>query len=296
MNTMNYETQYLMVLQRLLDKLTAGEIEGDRTGTGTAREFGLQIRVDLRKEFPLLTTKKIFWRGIVEELLWFLRGETNIKSLQDAGVHIWDDWATEDGELGPVYGAMWRSWPVEDITGKGAVDQITDVIRQLRSTPSSRRLVVSAWNPALLPNSALRPKENAHIGLQALPPCHTLFQFFAAPKAHGGHYLDLQMYQRSADWFLGVPFNTASYSLLLKITARIVGMTPRYFIHTFGDYHLYANHAEATREQLSRKPRQSPMVYIPEFDPQTDPGTVRPNDISLVDYNPHPAIKAPVAV
>jgi thymidylate synthase len=262
--------QYLDLLQHVLDN---GERKEDRTGTGTLNAFGYQMRFDLRRGFPLLTTKKLHLRSIVHELLWFLAGDTNIKYLNANGVSIWDEWADADGDLGPVYGAQWRSWPT---AGGKHVDQITRVIDQIRSDPDSRRHIVSAWNVS-------------ELEAMALPPCHALFQFYVADGE-----LSCQLYQRSADAFLGVPFNIASYALLTMMVAQVCGLRPRDFVHTFGDVHLYLNHLEQTRRQLEREPRVLPrMVLNPEvpsiFDFSYD-------DFTLEDYDPHPHIKAPIAV
>lgn len=315
---MNYEKTYLVTLGALVAKARAGEIDQDRTGTGTARAFGLQLWHDHGLGYPLLTTKSVFFKGVIEELLWFLRGETNIRSLQAAGVKIWDEWATAEGDLGPVYGAMWRSWP--DGSG-GAIDQIATLIAGLRQDPLSRRHVVSGWNPAVLPKSGLSPSENAAQGCQALPPCHTLFQFCARPLSpterlaaatrdnpgltmdtatldalNAPRYaLDLQLYQRSADWFLGVPFNVASYSALQYLVAAMTNMVPGRFIHTFGDYHLYANHVDAAEEQLSRKQKDLPTLRV-NANSAADPASLTFADFVLTGYEPHPTIKAPISV
>lgn len=264
------EQQYLDLLQKLLDEGTKKE---DRTGTGTYSIFGHQMRFDLSEGFPLLTTKKLHLRSIIHELLWFLKGDTNIKYLRDNGVSIWDDWADENGDLGPVYGYQWRNWPKPD---GGTIDQIAQVQHQIRNTPDSRRMLVTAWNPA-------------DIGSMALPPCHCLFQFYVADGK-----LSCQLYQRSADVFLGVPFNIASYALLTMMMAQAVGLQPGEFVHTFGDTHLYSNHIDQSKLQLTREPRQFPKMKInPEkkdiFDFVFD-------DFELVDYDPHPHIKAAVAV
>jgi thymidylate synthase len=255
-------------LNLLSDVLYLGDPHKDRTGVGTRRVFGTQMRFDLRLGFPLLTTKRMPFRHIAEELFWFLRGETNVKPLQEKGVSIWDEWANEDGDLGPIYGKQWRDF--------GGVDQIKWVVDQIRSTPNSRRLIVSAWNPVDVPS-------------MALPPCHVLFQFNA-----DGDWLDLSLYQRSGDMFLGVPFNIASYSLLLHLVAATVGMHPRHFIHTIGDAHVYDNHRDAAEKQLSRKPFSAPKLWV---------DCVRENvweysfdDIELSHYQPFPSISAPVAV
>lgn len=294
----SYEDFYLYHLHILVQKLKEQGTTEDRTGTGTARWFGSQIRCDLRIDFPLLTTKKVFTRGVIEELLWFLRGETNIKSLVDAGVHIWDGFADENGELGPVYGAQWRDW-----NNKGA-DQIKDLIKQLKTDPNSRRMIVSAWNPEVLPDTKFSPAENASHNLQALPPCHTMFQCFSeemtdAERAQNPgfeRWLDLQLYQRSADWFLGVPFNAVSYSVLTMILAHHVGMKPRFFIHTFGDIHLYGNHIDQAELQLGRKPSaiRPRMELLYKSDKPLD--KLDHIDFYIRDYEPQDAIKAPVSI
>ncbi len=262
--------QYLDLLSRVLDE---GVVRGDRTGTGTKAVFGHQMRFDLGGSFPLLTTKKLHLKSIIHELLWFLAGDTNIKYLNDNGVGIWDEWADETGELGPVYGAQWRSWPGPD--GR-SVDQIAAVLNNIRNNPDSRRHVVSAWNPA-------------EIDKMALPPCHCLFQFFAADGR-----LSCQLYQRSADVFLGVPFNIASYALLTMMVARVTDMKPGEFVHTLGDAHLYLNHVDQANLQLTRDPRPGPAMRInPDV---TDLFAFTFEDFDLRDYDPHPHIKAPVAV
>lgn len=245
----------------------------DRTGTGTRSVFGYQMRFDLDDGFPLLTTKRLHLRSIIHELLWFLQGDTNIRYLQENGVTIWDEWADENGDLGPVYGYQWRSWPVPD---GGHIDQISQLIGQIRKNPDSRRLVVSAWNPAQVEH-------------MALPPCHCLFQFYVAEGR-----LSCQLYQRSADIFLGVPFNIASYALLTMMVAQVTGFQPGEFVHTFGDAHLYSNHLEQVDLQLSREPRKLPKMKInPAVKSIFD---FRFEDFELVNYDPHPHIKAPVAV
>ena len=262
--------QYLDLMQHILDH---GSIKPDRTGTGTRSVFGYQMRFDLEAGFPLLTTKKLHLRSIIHELLWFLRGDTNIKYLQDNGVRIWNEWADDKGNLGPVYGYQWRSWPAAD--GRH-VDQISQVIEQIKNTPDSRRIIVNAWNVGEIEN-------------MALPPCHMMFQFYVANGK-----LSCQLYQRSADFFLGVPFNIASYSLLTMMVAQVCGLKPGDFVHTFGDCHLYLNHLDQAREQLSREPKMLPrMVINPEV---TSLFEFQYDDFSLVGYDPHPAIKAPVAV
>ncbi len=262
--------QYLDILNRIL---TEGTQKGDRTGTGTISIFGTQSRYNLDDGFPLLTTKKLYLKGIIYELLWFLKGSTNIKFLQENNVHIWDEWADENGELGPVYGHQWRSWP--DYDG-GVIDQIQYVVDQLKTNPNSRRMIVSAWNVA-------------EVNKMALPPCHTIFQFYVADGR-----LSLQLYQRSADTFLGVPFNIASYALLLQMMAQVTGMKAGDFIHTTGDTHLYLNHIEQAKLQLTREPRPLPKMTInPDvkniFDFQYE-------DFKLEGYDPWPHIKAEVSV
>ena len=274
---------YLDLLQHILDH---GTRKSDRTGTGTISLFGHQMRFDLSEGFPAVTTKKLHLKSIIHELLWFLRGETNIRSLNEHGVTIWDEWATADGELGPVYGAQWRNWVAAD--GR-RIDQVSQLLDDLRERPDSRRHIVSAWNPALLPDESRSPSENAAMGLQALPPCHTLFQFHVADGR-----LSCQLYQRSADVFLGVPFNVASYALLTMMVAQVVGLKPGDFVHTFGDVHIYLNHLEQVRTQLAREPYPLPQMRInPEV---TDLFAFRYEDFELVDYRCHPAIRAPIAV
>jgi thymidylate synthase len=261
---------YLDLLRHVLDH---GHFKSDRTGTGTYSVFGAQVRFDLTAGFPLLTTKKLHTRSIIHELLWFLGGETNVRSLQANGVTIWDEWAKEDGDLGRVYGAQWRDWRSE---GGKSVDQISEVIAQIKKNPDSRRLIVSAWNPG-------------EIGQMALPPCHALFQFYVVDGK-----LSCQLYQRSADLFLGVPFNIASYALLTMMVAQVCDLQPAEFIHTFGDLHLYSNHLDQAREQLSREPRPLPQMRL---NPAVkDIFDFRYEDFVLEDYDPHPAIKAPIAV
>ena len=274
---------YLDLLQHILDHGTRKE---DRTGTGTISHFGYQMRFDLSQGFPAVTTKKLHFRSIIHELLWFLAGDTNIRYLKENGVRIWDEWATDEGELGPVYGAQWRSWPAPD--GR-RIDQVAQLLQDLRDRPHSRRHIVSAWNPALLPDERRSPRENAAMGLQALPPCHTLFQFHVADGR-----LSCQLYQRSADVFLGVPFNIASYSLLTLMVAQVVGLEPGDFVHTFGDVHIYLNHVEQVETQLAREPYPLPRMNInPEV---RDLFAFRYEDFELVDYRSHPAIPAPIAV
>lgn len=262
--------QYLDLLQHILD---TGASKTDRTGTGTLSCFGYQLRFDLSKGFPLVTTKKLHLKSIVYELLWFLRGETNIQYLKEHGVSIWDEWADADGDLGPVYGKQWRSW--EGADGQ-TVDQITQLIEQIKKTPDSRRLIVSAWNVADLPKMALMP-------------CHTIFQFYVADGK-----LSCQLYQRSADVFLGVPFNIASYALLTLMVAQVCGLQPGEFIHTFGDVHLYNNHVDQARLQLTREPYPLPVMRL---NPNVkDIFGFQFEDFTLENYQSHPAIKAKVAV
>ena len=261
---------YLDLLRHVLER---GTRKSDRTGTGTLSVFGYQMRFDLEAGFPLLTTKKVHTRSIVHELLWFLQGATNVRYLQENGVTIWDEWADASGELGPVYGAQWRSWPAPDGT---RIDQIAQVVEQIRANPDSRRLVVSAWNVADIPR-------------MALAPCHALFQFYVADGR-----LSCQLYQRSGDVFLGVPFNIASYALLTMMVAQVTGLRPGEFVHTLGDAHLYLNHLEQAREQLTRSPRPLPRLRL---NPSVrDLSAFRYEDIEVVGYDPHPAIKAPIAV
>ncbi|MDP3470063.1 MAG: thymidylate synthase [Daejeonella sp.] len=262
--------QYHELMQHVLQN---GTQKHDRTGTGTISVFGYQMRFNLQKGFPLVTTKKVHLRSIIHELIWFLRGETNIKYLKENGVSIWDEWADENGELGPVYGSQWRSWPTPD---GGHIDQITQVIKQIRSNPDSRRLIVSAWNVAEIEN-------------MALPPCHSFFQFYVADGK-----LSCQLYQRSADIFLGVPFNIASYALLTMMVAQVCGLQAGDFVHTFGDAHLYNNHLEQTRLQLSRECKALPIMKLnPEI---KDIFEFKFEDFSLENYDPHPHIKGAVAI
>ncbi|MEJ2425168.1 MAG: thymidylate synthase [Candidatus Thiodiazotropha sp.] len=262
--------QYLDLMRHVRD---TGVVKEDRTGTGTRSVFGYQMRFDLGVGFPVLTTKKLHLRSIIHELLWFLKGDTNIRYLKEHGVSIWDEWADEAGNLGPVYGYQWRSWP--DPKG-GSIDQISQLVEQIRANPDSRRLIVSAWNPA-------------QVEQMALPPCHCLFQFYVAEGR-----LSCQLYQRSADIFLGVPFNIASYALLTRMLAQVVGLQPGEFVHTFGDAHLYSNHLQQVDLQLSRQPRKLPEMHINPDVKSIFEFTFE--DFELVGYDPHPHIKAPVAV
>ena len=262
--------QYLDLMRHVLEQ---GALKTDRTGTGTRSVFGWQMRFNLADGFPVLTTKKLHLRSIIVELLWFLRGDTNIAWLKENGVSIWDEWADENGDLGPVYGAQWRSWPTPD--GRH-IDQIAELVKGLRQNPDSRRHIVSAWNPASIPS-------------MKLPPCHALFQFYVADGA-----LSCQLYQRSADIFLGVPFNIASYALLTMMMAQVCGLKPGEFIHTLGDAHLYLNHVDQAREQLSRAPRPLPVMHINPA--VTDLFAFAPEDFRLEGYDPWPHIPAKVAV
>ena len=269
--TLNLRMQnYLDLLQHILDN---GTNKTDRTGTGTRSVFGYQLRYDLSQGFPLVTTKKFHLKSIIYELLWFLKGDTNVKYLNDHGVSIWDEWADENGNLGPVYGAQWRSWRGAD---NKVIDQITEVIDQIKKNPDSRRLIVSAWNVAEIPN-------------MALAPCHAMFQFYVADGK-----LSLQLYQRSADVFLGVPFNIASYALLLMMVAQVCGLEVGDYVHTFGDVHIYNNHFEQVHKQLSRTPKELPTMKLnPEIKDIFDFDF---EDFTLENYDPYPGIKAPVAV
>lgn len=262
--------QYLDLLNHILQN---GTDKSDRTGTGTRSVFGYQMRFNLADGFPLLTTKKLHLKSIIHELLWFLNGDTNVKYLQDNGVRIWNEWADENGDLGHIYGYQWRSWPAPD---GSHIDQIADVVDQIKNNPDSRRIIVNAWNVADIPN-------------MKLPPCHAMFQFYVADGR-----LSLQLYQRSADSFLGVPFNIASYALLLMMMAQVTGLQPGEFVHTFGDVHIYCNHFDQVREQLSREPRRLPrMVINPEVKSIFD---FKYSDFTLEGYDPHPHIKAEVSV
>ncbi|OOE97261.1 thymidylate synthase [Salinivibrio sp. MA351] len=277
--------QYQALMQDILDN---GTDRGDRTGVGTRSIFGRQLRFDLAEGFPLLTTKKLYTRAIIHELLWFLNGETNIQYLQDNKVRIWDEWATEQGDLGPVYGAQWRSWACPD---GSTVDQIAQLIEQIKTKPNSRRHIITAWNPADLPDESISPSENAEQGKMALAPCHCLFQFYVADGK-----LSCQLYQRSADYFLGVPFNIASYALFTHMMAQQCDLAVGDFVHTFGDVHLYHNHLtdDIVHEQLKREPRALPTLTI-----KRKPASIfeyKIDDFEIAGYDPHPTIKAPIAV
>ncbi len=273
------ELQYINFARYLLEH---GVYRKDRTGVGTYSAFGYQMRFDLSKSFPLLTTKKVAWKAMVKELKWFLMGDTNIRYLKEHNVRIWDEWADENGDLGPIYGKQWRSWPVGLIDGKETaetIDQIANVINTLKRNPESRRLIVSAWNPALIEK-------------MALPPCHAMFQFDVADGK-----LSCQLYQRSADWFLGVPFNIASYSLLTHMIAHVTGLEVGDYVHTFGNAHIYSNHIEQMKTQIERVPYEFPQVkIIKPADSISDISEIDLEDIELIDYKTHPAIKGQVAV
>lgn len=278
--------QYLDLMREIVDQ---GVDKGDRTGTGTRSLFGRQLRFDLQQGFPLLTTKKVHLKSVIYELLWFLSGSTDNTWLNEHGVSIWDEWALDNGDLGPIYGKQWRSWACPD---GSTIDQISEVVEQIRRKPNSRRLVVSGWNPADLPDESISPQANVENGKAALPPCHTLFQFYVANGK-----LSCQLYQRSADYFLGVPFNIASYALLTHMVAQQCDLEVGEFVHTFGDLHLYANHLNdptIVPEQLSRTPRTLPTLRIKRrpatiFDYQFD-------DFEVVGYDPAPIIRAPIAI
>ncbi len=272
--------QYLDLVNHVMKN---GVEKGDRTGTGTKSVFGYQMRFDLAEGFPMVTTKKVHFKSIVHELLWFLKGDTNVNYLQENGVRIWNEWADSNGDLGPVYGHQWRNWNSEGI------DQIQEIVETLRKNPNSRRMLVSAWNPSVLPDTQISFEENVQNGKAALPPCHAFFQFYVANGK-----LSLQLYQRSADIFLGVPFNIASYALLLQMMAQCTGLQPGEFVHTFGDAHIYSNHFEQVALQLSRDPYPLPILKInPQkinlFDFIYD-------DFELVGYEHHPLIKGKVSV
>lgn len=267
--------QYLDLLHDILEN---GHDKPDRTGTGTRSVFGRQLRFDLAQGFPLVTTKKVHIRSVFGELLWFLRGDTNIGWLHENGITIWDEWADPQGDLGPIYGHQWRSWPTP---GGGSIDQLAQVVAALNKNPDSRRHVVSAWNVADLP-------------AMALPPCHALFQFYVTPQAEGPGQLSCQLYQRSADVFLGLPFNIASYALMTHLVAQVCGFRVGEFIYTLGDAHLYSNHFEQVSQQLAREPKPLPQLQLNPQVKQLDDFELA--DIEVLDYHPHPAIKAPIAV
>ncbi|UMB60112.1 thymidylate synthase [Lutibacter sp. A80] len=272
--------QYLDLIKHVQEN---GTIKEDRTGTGTKSVFGYQMRFDLNNGFPMVTTKKLHLKSIIHELLWFLKGTTNIEYLKENGVKIWDAWANKDGDLGPVYGHQWRNWNSEDI------DQITEVINTIKTNPDSRRMLVTAWNPSVLPDTAISFSENVANGKAALPPCHAFFQFYVTDGK-----LSCQLYQRSADIFLGVPFNIASYALLTMMIAQVCDLGYGDFIHTFGDAHIYSNHSKQVALQLSREPRALPQMKInPNIKNIFD---FKFEDFTLVNYNPHPHIKGVVSV
>jgi len=272
--------QYHDLLKHVLE---TGAQKGDRTGTGTQSVFGYQMRFDLSEGFPMVTTKKLHLKSIIYELLWFLKGDTNIEYLKENGVRIWNEWADENGDLGPVYGHQWRNWNSEEI------DQIKEIVETLKTNPNSRRMLVSAWNPSVLPDTSVSFSENVANGKAALPPCHAFFQFYVADGK-----LSCQLYQRSADIFLGVPFNIASYALLTMMMAQVCGYEAGDFIHTFGDAHIYSNHMEQVELQLSREPRELPQMKLnPDINNIFD---FTFEDFSLENYDPHPAIKGKVAV
>lgn len=279
--------QYHDLLRHVMEN---GNEKGDRTGTGTRSVFGYQMRFDLSEGFPMVTTKKLHLKSIVHELLWFLKGDTNINYLKENGVNIWNSWADENGDLGPVYGHQWRNWNSEEI------DQIKEIIHSLKHNPNSRRMLVSAWNPSVLPDTSKPFSENVANGKAALPPCHAFFQFYVSPgkDENSRQRLSLQLYQRSADIFLGVPFNIASYALLNMMIAQVCDYDAGEFIHTFGDAHIYSNHFEQVELQLSREPRKLPLMKInPDVKDIFD---FRFEDFSLENYDPYPHIKGAVAV
>jgi thymidylate synthase len=275
--------QYLDLLQTILH---SGTVRGDRTGTGAKSIFGAQLRFDLSKGFPLVTTRKVFFKGVIHELLWFLAGDTNIRYLTDNNVHIWDAWADEKGDLGPIYGAQWRAW---ETPGGQKIDQVTQVIEQIRSKPESRRHLVSAWNPAVLPDESATPQDNVRAGRAALASCHTLFQFYVA-----GGRLSCLLFQRSADCPVGLVFNCAQYSLLTCMVAQQCDLEPGEFVWTGGDCHIYLNQVDGVREQLKREPRPLPTLLIKRKPPSIL--DYKFEDFEIIGYDPHPAIKFPVAV
>lgn len=275
--------QYLELLSRVRQE---GAPKGDRTGTGTFSVFGHQMRFELNDGFPLVTTKKIHLKSVIHELLWFLKGDTNTAYLKENGVSIWDEWADKSGDLGPIYGYQWRSWPAPD--GRH-IDQMAQIVEQIKTTPHSRRIIVSAWNPADLPDETISPQENVALGKMALAPCHAFFQFYVRDGR-----LSCQLYQRSADIFLGVPFNIASYALLTLIVAQVCGLQPGDFIHTLGDAHLYSNHLEQADLQLSREPFPLPTMKLNPAVQNLDDFVYE--DFEIVDYECHPGIRAPIAI
>ena len=272
--------QYLSLVQHVMDN---GVSKNDRTGTGTKSIFGYQMRFNLEDGFPLVTTKKLHLKSIIHELLWFLKGDTNIKYLQDNGVKIWDGWADKNGDLGPVYGSQWRNWNNDNI------DQISNLMEMIKKNPKSRRLIVSAWNPSVLPDTSISFDENIKNGKAALPPCHAFFQFYVANGK-----LSCQLYQRSADIFLGVPFNIASYSLFTHMVAHVCKLKVGDFIHTFGDAHIYTNHFDQVKLQLSRKPNKLPSLKIKRS--VNDIFDFKYDDFEILNYNPHPHIKGAVSI
>ncbi len=272
--------QYLDLIQHVIDN---GVTKEDRTGTGTRSVFGYQMRFDLNEGFPMVTTKKLHLKSIIHELLWFLKGDTNIGYLNENGVKIWDAWANEDGDLGPVYGYQWRNW-----NGEG-IDQISELVETIKTNPDSRRMIISAWNPSVLPDTSVSFEENVANGKAALPPCHAFFQFYVSDGK-----LSCQLYQRSADIFLGVPFNIASYALLTMMLAQVTDLGYGDFIHTFGDAHIYSNHMDQIRLQLSRDPRPLPQMILNPEVKNIFEFTFK--DFNLVNYNPHPHIKGAVSV
>lgn len=280
--------QYLDLVKHILEN---GSIREDRTGNGTIGVFGYQMRFNLSDGFPLVTTKKCHLKSIIHELLWFLSGDTNTKYLNDNGVSIWDEWALDNGDLGPVYGKMWRSWPT---TNGGQIDQIQQLINGLKTSPFSRRHIVSGWNPELLPVEGNSHKDNVEAGKQALPPCHTIFQFYVNKNKDGEMVLSCQLYQRSADVMLGVPFNIASYALLTLMVAQVCGYKPGEFVHTLGDAHIYLNHIDGAKIQLSREPMSLPIMNIAQRNQNIF--TFEYKDFVLENYHSHPRIDFKIAI
>ncbi len=273
-------------LQLLRDTLRNGTRKADRTGTGTISTFGYQMRFNLAEGFPAVTTKKLHLKSIIHELLWFLKGDTNTAYLKENGVSIWDEWADDNGDLGPIYGAQWRNWPAPD---GNSIDQVSTLLHDLKTNPDSRRHIITGWNPAVLPDVSMSPKDNATAGKQALPPCHTLFQFHVADNR-----LSCQLYQRSADAFLGVPFNIASYALFTMMIAQVSGLEAGDFVHTLGDAHIYLNHMDQVHTQLQRDPLPLPTMHLnPDVDSLFD---FRFEDFELNNYQCHELIRAPIAV